>query len=138
MNTRSDVTVRARALIPLRGGIVVVRERRRGSDHLSVPGGRVCRGEGVIDALRREVAEEVGIDIEIGALLYAFEVRAPVGRQDLNLLYAAEPIEGQQLEHLEVLRPDDEGDLLPPVKGLIGSEPTGVWLGNLWDPALGR
>jgi ADP-ribose pyrophosphatase YjhB (NUDIX family) len=40
----------------------------------SVPGGRVEAGEYLIDALKREVREETGIDIEVGELAGIFEV----------------------------------------------------------------
>jgi 8-oxo-dGTP diphosphatase len=40
----------------------------------SVPGGRVEAGEYLNDALKREVLEETGIDIEVGALAGIFEV----------------------------------------------------------------
>ena len=39
----------------------------------SVPGGRVEPGEGLHAALRREVLEEVGIDVEIGSLVGVVE-----------------------------------------------------------------
>jgi ADP-ribose pyrophosphatase YjhB (NUDIX family) len=52
------------------GEILLIRrgfEPRRG--HWSMPGGFVDLGESVEDAARRECMEEIGIDVEIGALL---------------------------------------------------------------------
>jgi ADP-ribose pyrophosphatase YjhB (NUDIX family) len=52
------------------GDIVLIRrgfEPRRG--HWSMPGGFVDLGESVEAAARRECMEEIGIDVEIGALL---------------------------------------------------------------------
>ena len=40
----------------------------------SVPGGRLERGEYVVDALKREVLEETGLTIEVGEMLGLFEV----------------------------------------------------------------
>jgi ADP-ribose pyrophosphatase YjhB (NUDIX family) len=52
------------------GDIVLIRrgfQPRRG--HWSMPGGFVDLGESVEDAARRECMEEIGIEVEIGALL---------------------------------------------------------------------
>jgi ADP-ribose pyrophosphatase YjhB (NUDIX family) len=40
----------------------------------SIPGGRLQRGEYLTDAVRREVKEETGLDVEVGDLLGLFEV----------------------------------------------------------------
>jgi 8-oxo-dGTP diphosphatase len=39
----------------------------------SIPGGGVCNGEALLDAVRREVMEETGVSIRIGGLLGVFE-----------------------------------------------------------------
>lgn len=64
-------------------GAVIVRDDellmvKRGNDPgkglWSLPGGRVESGEYLADALRREVAEETGLDVTVGDLVGIFEV----------------------------------------------------------------
>lgn len=64
-------------------GAIVVRDGdllmvKRGNDPgrglWSLPGGRVEHGEYLADALRREVAEETGLDVTVGDLVGIFEV----------------------------------------------------------------
>jgi ADP-ribose pyrophosphatase YjhB (NUDIX family) len=136
--------VRARAVIPHDGGIVVCRERRRGEPRLTIPGGRVDQGEGAVGAALREVHEETGLEIELGPLLYVAEVTASVRRQDLNLIFLARII-GEPEGPVEVVGPDEEEvEILPPILDRIradmaaGWEEVGVWLGNVWQGDLGR
>lgn len=66
--------VKVRAVIWVDERVVVHRELRRGVPQVTLPGGRVVERESVMDALRREVLEEVGLEIEVGDLLFAAEV----------------------------------------------------------------
>ena len=47
--------------------ILLVKSRNRGI--YSVPGGQVEIGENLIDALKREIKEESGVDVEVGKLI---------------------------------------------------------------------
>jgi 8-oxo-dGTP diphosphatase len=77
------------------GKLVVSRERRRGVEHVLLPGGRVQAGEAITEALVREVAEETGLDVLPERLLYVAEVVGSYGVHDLNLVWLAEPRDAQ-------------------------------------------
>ena len=54
--------------------LMVRRAREPGRGLWSLPGGRVEAGEYLADAVRREVAEETGLDVTVGELVGIFEV----------------------------------------------------------------
>ncbi len=67
------------------GEVLLVRHRFRETAEWSFPGGLLQRGESPINALRRELKEETGYDIDVVALL-----SAEAGTQwHLDLCYAA-------------------------------------------------
>jgi 8-oxo-dGTP pyrophosphatase MutT (NUDIX family) len=114
--------VKVRAVIWVDGGVVVHRERRRGVRYVTLPGGRVGERESVIDALRREVLEEVGLEIEIGDLLCTAEVVSGARHQDVELLFEAWPRGAFDQGRLDLVDPADADaeDLLPPVLAELG------------------
>jgi 8-oxo-dGTP diphosphatase len=66
------------AIIVHDGSLLMVRRAHDpGKGLWSLPGGRVEAGELLTDALAREVSEEAGLEIEIGALAGIFEVPGP-------------------------------------------------------------
>lgn len=72
------------------GGVVLIDGRavliRRANEprkgEWSIPGGRLERGETMAEGVRRELREEIGLDVEVGSLIEAFEriYRTPEGR----------------------------------------------------------
>ena len=54
----------------------------------TLPGGKVKRGETLVQALRREVREEIGIRVQVGSLLGVLDRRA---KDAITLLFAAVP-----------------------------------------------
>jgi molecular chaperone GrpE len=62
----------ARAVLVREGKILILKRASgniRSADKYDLPGGGVERGEGMEDALNREIQEETGLKVEIGSLL---------------------------------------------------------------------
>ncbi|MEA2453321.1 MAG: 8-oxo-dGTP diphosphatase [Actinomycetota bacterium] len=57
--------------------LMVQRANDPGKGLWSLPGGRVEHGEYLADALRREVKEETGLEVEVGELAGILEVSGP-------------------------------------------------------------
>lgn len=59
--------------VVMRGDKVLVALRKPGTsigESWEFPGGKVKRGENPSDALKREFCEELGVDVQVGSLLY--------------------------------------------------------------------
>lgn len=83
--------VTARAIIWIDGLLIVARQAGGGRQpELTLPGGDVNAHESTADALKREVSEETGLEIDPGPLLYVSEVGQPAGTHDLELVFLAE------------------------------------------------
>jgi 8-oxo-dGTP pyrophosphatase MutT (NUDIX family) len=138
------VDVKARALVVLDGCVAFTRQRRRDRPYNALPGGRVKPGEGVLEALVRELREEVDVELEPGRLVYIAEVLAPGVIQDLNLVFLASVAGIDESERLELIEPGSGRPVFPPLLGQIAADlldgfaRAPRWLGNVWDPALLR
>jgi 8-oxo-dGTP pyrophosphatase MutT (NUDIX family) len=137
---RMPLRVKVRAVIWVDNQIVVHRARRHGELHVTLPGGRVNERESIPDALRREVVEEVGLDVDVGDLLFAAEVVSGARRQDVELVFEARARDPLDARRLDLVDPSDPSmDVLPPVlaeiarlresRDSIGRH----WLGNLYS-----
>lgn len=66
-------------LVDAAGRILVVqRQNEPASGWWSIPGGRVEPGESDVDAVRREVREETGLEVAVGSLLGRIQRPGPV------------------------------------------------------------
>ncbi len=66
--------IRVAGLLIREGSLLLVKHCKGKKEYWLLPGGGVETGEYIKDALKREIKEELGIDIKVKDLLYVFEV----------------------------------------------------------------
>jgi mutator protein MutT len=98
--------IRVAALIIKDGKILLVEHEKGGRRYWLLPGGGVEYGESVEEALKRELQEEVGIEIAVHELLWLVDsIPADRHRHVLNLILSAEALTTEIHPHPdEVLR----------------------------------
>lgn len=87
--------IRVAALMRIDDRVVLVRHRAGDRTYHLLPGGGVSWGETLHEALAREVAEETGLEVTVGALLFVSDTIAPDGsRHVVNLTFRAQVVSG--------------------------------------------
>lgn len=129
--------VQVRAVIWVGDQVVVHRVSRHGAPHITLPGGRVNDRESVIEAVKREVLEEIGIEVTVGDLMFAAEIFSGARRQDVELIFAAQPLSDSIPDQVELVDPKEpQPTVLPPVLDYVAAWRDGElkyqWLGNIY------
>ena len=151
---RKDVTVRVSGIITKGDSLLLIAHRKRGDVYWLLPGGGVNGGESLVEALRRELVEEVGVgeDLTFEGPIAVVDSIAPkrlfVGKHVVHIIFAAD-LSGRSLEKVKstdlAVRGHrifdanelDEVVLHPPLQRFLQRWEPGdpaVYLGALWAP----
>ena len=145
-----QIRTRVAALIRREGSLLLVRHEKLGRSYWLLPGGGLEFGETLEEAAQREIREETGFEIRVGALTLLWESLPPDrSRHVLNLAFEAEitggalsvPGDDERLREARFVAHDELASLPmhPPlaahlVRWLDGTAPP-LHLGRLWsDP----
>jgi 8-oxo-dGTP diphosphatase len=112
----------AKAIIIQDGHLLAIRYIDPQGEYYTLPGGGQEAGETLVQALKRECCEELGIEIEVGALRY---IREYIGS---NHEFAEHDSGVHQVEHMFICRLTDE------LAEEAGSIPDPGQLGFAWLP----
>jgi ADP-ribose pyrophosphatase YjhB (NUDIX family) len=93
------------------GRLLLVQHRKDGLDYWLLPGGGVEEGETIVEAARRELFEETGLEGDVG--------------RPLLLCESIDPREGRHIVHVAFLAAVRRGTLTP---GLDGRLVDAAWL----------
>jgi len=117
-----NIKIKTRGIIINENKILIVKHLK--SQNIALPGGRLEEGEGILDCLKREMTEELGVVPEVGNILYVnrftngedqyfeflFHIKNPKDYLDLE---KKERTHAFELESLSWISPEDKINFLP-------------------------
>jgi 8-oxo-dGTP diphosphatase len=145
--------IRVSVILRREGRILLVRQEKPGREYWLLPGGGVNAGESLVDALRRELAEEVGLSEDFsfeGPVAIADSIAPPgaPAKHVVHIIFAGH-LEGRSLERatsrdaavrnhrLFELEELMGVTLHPPIQRFLARWQPGdpvVYLGAMWAP----
>jgi 8-oxo-dGTP diphosphatase len=146
--------IRVSAILRWSGRVLLCRHEKPGKEYWLLPGGGVDYGESLVDALHRELAEEIGIDDKLPvegpiALVDSIAPGGAVGTKHVVHIIFAGDLTGRSLEavtsrdaavrgHRLFEVQDLDGVVVhPPIQRFLSRWQPGdpaVYLGALWTP----
>jgi|SRR5436190_13143580 len=144
--------LRVSAILRWQGRLLLCRQEKPGKEYWLLPGGGVDSGETLIEALRRELREELGVEADVQfegpvAIIDSISPKTSLARRHIvHVLFAAD-LSHRSLEDVETrdaavkgarLFSQDELDeivLHPPISRFLKRWQPGdpaVYLGSLW------
>jgi ADP-ribose pyrophosphatase YjhB (NUDIX family) len=144
--------IRVSAILRWQGRILLLRQEKPGKEYWLLPGGGVDGGESLIEALRRELREELGVEADVQfegpvAIADSIAPKSQLARKHVVHIIFAADLSHRSLEDVETkdaavkgarLFTDDElGEIVvhPPIKRFLTRWEPGdpaVYLGALW------
>lgn len=87
--------VRPALILLERNHILLMQYRYGEQDVYALPGGNPDKGETMVETVRRELEEELGISVEVGPIAFTGEVTMPDSKEDvLHVVFLGELIGG--------------------------------------------
>jgi ADP-ribose pyrophosphatase YjhB (NUDIX family) len=140
------IRVRVAGVIAREDKILLIAHKKKGEEYWLPPGGGIDYGESAVEALVREMKEELSIDVTVKDLVFSCDSIEPTGnRHILNLFFACES-EGQPIlgndkrlsrfgyfnsEELAVIK------IFPPCSrqliNYLQGKPQPIYQGSIWE-----